>query len=365
MDYTEIENSFNFDSKFSSGREACYFGQYDYRYGGRAHKARPFEDNEMLTRISNQVRSLCPNVDFNSVLIHMYCSGDDHIAPHSDNEPNIDCDSSIITVSFGDTRTMKFRKKSPPFTNTDITLSQGEIMIMTRESQDKFDHQICKEPNRTGRISFTYRLLKPSPPRSSKAHKIQILTGSRNETFDCSLFKNDLVCFSESMYTLRDLGAHRNSIGQADYVLISSGINDLVQLRTPVHVLTSHMEQFAKKAAIYHPNTSILFESISPIALRADPTGFINRQINTFNNKMFELSLTQDNFKLFDSLNLGLAHLSRDGIHYTDQGKVVASKTWVHAVLTRLGYRKGSLPIRPDFVNRNEFFQNRVNFSFG
>ena len=80
---------------------------------------------------------------------------------------------------------------------------------------------------------------------------------------------------------------------------------------------------------------------------------------------MFELSLTQDNFKLFDSLNLGLAHLSRDGIHYTEQGKEVASKSWVHAVLIRLGYRKGSLTIRPDFVNRYESFKNRVNFPFG
>ena len=148
-------------------------------------------------------------------------------------------------------------------------------MVMTRESQDKFDHQICKEPNRTGRISFTYRLLNPPPTRSRKTQKIQVLTDSRNETFDCSLFKNDLVCFSESMYTLRDLGEHYNSIGQADYVLISSGINDFMQLKTPAHVLTSHMEQFAKNAAIYHPNTSILFESINPVALRADPTGLL------------------------------------------------------------------------------------------
>ena len=47
LDYTEIENAFNFNCKFSTSREACYFGQYDYRYGRRKHKARPFEENEI------------------------------------------------------------------------------------------------------------------------------------------------------------------------------------------------------------------------------------------------------------------------------------------------------------------------------
>ena len=164
------------------------------------------------------------------------------------------------------------------------------------------------------------------------------------------------------MYKLQDLAQHRSIIDQADCVLISSGLNDIIKLGTPVHVLANHMEQFVTKSAQVHPNTTILYESIGPLSLRADPTGHYNRQINDFNHKMFDLSLRSHNFKLFDTLNFGLSHLSRDGIHLTEQGKVVTSKSWVNAVLTRLGYWRGSLPIRPDFVNRFEEFRHRGNF---
>ena len=200
------------------------------------------------------------------------------------------------------------------------------------------------------RISLTFRLLRDTRQQhyTSTKQKILVLTDSRNESFDSNNFKNNLVCFTEPMYYLKHLKNFKTQIGQSR-VLISSGLNDIIKGDATPEILSSHMIGFVNKARTLHPNTTILYESIAPLALRADPSGYYNRLINDYNRRMFELSLRSDNFKLFDTLQLGLAHLSRDGIHLMDSGKAVVTKSWVNAVLVKLGYRKGPLPVRRDY----------------
>lgn len=303
-------------------------------------------------------------MEFNSVLVHKYETGLDYIPPHSDNEQGIVPDSSIVTISIGDTRTMKFREKcTKTFAITELSLHHGEVMVMSRRSQDCYDHQIAPEADRGARISFTFRQLRDTrqqrPSAAATKHKILVLTDSRNESFDSNEFKNSLVCFTEPMYYLKDLVDHKQQIGEARCVLISSGLNDIIKHNATPDILAEHMTHFVSRAKKLHPNTTILYESVGPLALRADPTGYYNRVINDHNRRMFQLSLKSDNFKLFDTLELGLAHLSRDGIHLTDSGKLVVSKSWVNAVLIQLGYRRGPLCIRKEFRDRFDYERTR------
>ncbi len=74
---------------------------------------------------------------------------------------------------------------------------------------------------------------------------------------------------------------------------------------------------------------------------------------------MLQYSLRSGNFKLFDNVRFGLAHLAKDGIHFNDNGKAVLSACWVYCVLVRLGkIRDRTLPLRPNFVRMVENYNS-------
>ena len=154
------------------------------------------------------------------------------------------------------------------------------------------------------------------------------------------------------MYYLKDLNKHEAAIKQADIVLVSAGLNDLTFNKVSPTVLAGHMQHFANHCRQHYPRTKILFDSICPIALHADPYNNRNWNINDLNYRLFEYSRYANNFKLFDTPKFSVAHLGRDGIHLNTQGKRVLSDSWVHCTLVHLGLRSGSLPLRREYMNR-------------
>ncbi len=109
--------------------------------------------------------------------------------------------------------------------------------------------------------------------------------------------------------------------------------------------LHNHILNFTRQ----FPNTEFLFDSISPLAMRADPQNFTNSTINELNELLVHLSLRANNFKLFENISFGLPHLARDGVHFNQTGKVVLSCCWVNCILARLGVKRGSLPLSRRF----------------
>ncbi len=144
------------------------------------------------------------------------------------------------------------------------------------------------------------------------------------------------------MYFLRDLNKHCRAVEQADIVLISAGVNDLMKNAVSARLLHDHVRAFISR----FPNTQFLFDSVTPLAMRADRFNLLNDTIERLNELMFRCSLHHKNFKLFDNLEFGLAHLTKDGLHLTHTGQSVMSSCWVNCILVRLGLRRGPLPIR-------------------
>ena len=133
-------------------------------------------------------------------------------------------------------------------------MSHGEVYIMTRSSQNLYDHAVDRlDPTayELPRISITYRVLRsPAPPNaraqrtqrvansqksspsrypnssSANRKRVLILSDSKNSTFDCTAFR-DPIAFRSNLFYLRDLADHSEAIKQSDIVLISAGINDI------------------------------------------------------------------------------------------------------------------------------------------
>jgi alkylated DNA repair dioxygenase AlkB len=375
-----LDSATVFNRKFKN-RQVGYYGDIPYRYGGAYHPPRPIDDNLYLVDIAAAVKGLYPDLRFNSALVTKYDGHRACLPPHSDNEPSIVPDSTILTVSLGQPRDIHFRRKL----STDravLTVEHGDVYTMTRSSQDLYDHAVpaTDQSNDGTRISITFRLLappdndtrpavgRPTPdtsnrhPTTNRTKRVLILSDSKNTTFDCSVVRDPVVCFREDMFYLRDLLSDRHStlIKKADVVLISAGINDLRKNKVSPRLLHDHMQYFVQQAERLYPNTRFLFDAITPLSVSADRFHVMNNIINELNQLLVGLSVRSKNFKLFDNLNFGVPHLARDGIHLNDAGKRVVSVNWVHCILLALQLRVGFLPLRRNFSSIIDGYRAKI-----
>lgn len=130
---------------------------------------------DKLNGILEPVYEQCPTmkkIDFNSVLINKYRDGTDFIPAHRDNEEIFGDNPTIVSLSFGETRTfimqrVKYSFETPLTTklnkleqhlNKSIMLDSGTILIMAGSCQKYFIHQVPKDETCTDvRFNLTFR----------------------------------------------------------------------------------------------------------------------------------------------------------------------------------------------------------------
>jgi len=107
----------------------------------------------------------------NSVLIQKYIDGNQYISAHRDTDKSFGYTPTIINISFGSPRTIKFKRVIYNGSNKkmskldkqnknlcmEFTLEPGSLFIMAGESQKHWTHQIDKEPDKGTRYSLTFR----------------------------------------------------------------------------------------------------------------------------------------------------------------------------------------------------------------
>lgn len=96
---------------------------------------------------------------FNSVLVNRYRDGKDSVSWHADDEKELGDNPIIASITFGATRTFKFRHKLLPNTlKTDLELTSGSLVIMAGATQHHWEHSIPKTTKEIGpRINLTFR----------------------------------------------------------------------------------------------------------------------------------------------------------------------------------------------------------------
>ena len=138
----------------------AWYGEKSYTYSGNTMNALPITDEleELRAKVEKKA-----GVKFNSVLLNLYRNGEDYVSWHTDDEPELDPNAPIASVSLGAMRRFVLREKvakevarSPE--KKEFKLCHGDLVIMYPPTQNRTEHTIPKmkrvsEP----RINLTFR----------------------------------------------------------------------------------------------------------------------------------------------------------------------------------------------------------------
>lgn len=136
-------------------------GNCPYEYSG--HKFQPSPWLPCLKAIQQRVEKLIA-FSANSVLVNCYRDGKDSVAWHSDDEPELGRNPTVVSLSLGGEREFQLRHRYDKSLGIKkITLSHGSLLVMGGELQHYWHHQIPKTTkNCAERINLTYRFVKPN-----------------------------------------------------------------------------------------------------------------------------------------------------------------------------------------------------------
>ena len=141
----------------------------------KARKTASFGEAYNYSRITYAVKpmhpSLVPVVDKleqtlgfrpNNCLLNYYDSGDSSMGYHSDATEELTPGTGVAIVSLGAERSITFRRIANSEEKYSYPLPSGSLLYMSQEIQHKWKHAILKQVATKGRISLTFRSLKPS-----------------------------------------------------------------------------------------------------------------------------------------------------------------------------------------------------------
>jgi alkylated DNA repair dioxygenase AlkB len=117
---------------------------------------KPATDILGLTQLKQQLESVCSQ-SFNSVLANLYRDGRDSMGCHADDEKELGQNPTIASLSFGETRLLRFKHTDSGF-KLDIELNHGDLLIMAGELQHHWRHELPKTRKpKQARINLTFR----------------------------------------------------------------------------------------------------------------------------------------------------------------------------------------------------------------
>ena len=159
----QTERLFLFGRWLEVPRLMAWYGDSnaEYRYSNVTHSPLPWSAE--LEPLRKDMQSLCGQT-FNSVLANLYRNGHDSMGCHADNEKVLGDRPLIASLSFGETRLLRFHH---PASNhrLNLELAHGDVLIMAGELQHHWRHELPKtrRPKRA-RINLTFRRILTSAP---------------------------------------------------------------------------------------------------------------------------------------------------------------------------------------------------------
>ena len=139
-------------------RLTCWYGDPGKNYSYSGTHLTPSSWTPLLNEIKNATEKAA-GTTFNSVLANLYRDGSDSISWHSDNEPELGLEPIIASVTFGFMRRFDMRHKESKET-VSIDLTSGSVLVMSGQSQARWQHQIAKTRKPIGpRINLTFRTI--------------------------------------------------------------------------------------------------------------------------------------------------------------------------------------------------------------
>ena len=142
----------------------------NYRYSGFSQSVTAWtpELRDLRDRLEQQL-----GVRFNSLLLNRYRTGADRMGWHADDEPELDDQAPIASLSLGISRTLRFRPRpGDPIAHGEpaiaIDLADGDLLLMDPPSQRHWQHALPQRLRLMGeRINLTFRRIQPSTAMQS------------------------------------------------------------------------------------------------------------------------------------------------------------------------------------------------------
>lgn len=134
-------------------RDEVWMGPYPYKFSGRTLNPVSWTAEIEALRERIQVHGGA----YNSVLLNRYRSGSDSVYWHADDEPEMDSQHPIASVSLGACRKFLVRANDTRETQT-FLLSSGSLIIMPAGFQQNYQHSVPKMKTAAReRINLTFR----------------------------------------------------------------------------------------------------------------------------------------------------------------------------------------------------------------
>ncbi|CAE7354793.1 ALKBH2 [Symbiodinium natans] len=105
-----------------------------------------------------------PEVVFNSAQMNRYDFPRHTLGMHADNEPDLDRDSPIVSVSFGATRDFVIQDKGDEKLKWVVSLADGSWFVMGGAMQQRYLHGVPHGSMPGTRINLTFRVCIPRTP---------------------------------------------------------------------------------------------------------------------------------------------------------------------------------------------------------
>lgn len=141
-------------------RLTAWYGDKNKSYTYSGIPMKPYVWTKELLQIKERIEKKA-EVEFSSVLLNRYRTGDDSVAWHCDDEPELGINPVIGSVSFGASRQFKLRHLEEKELIRDVELNNGSFLLMKGETQHKWEHCVPKTKKKIGeRINLTFRVIK-------------------------------------------------------------------------------------------------------------------------------------------------------------------------------------------------------------
>lgn len=131
-----------------------------YRYSGLQQAIHPWtaELEHLRQLLLDQL-----GVRFNSLLLNRYRDGADRMGWHADDEPELDDQAPIVSLSLGAARDLRFRPRRGDEAPFAINLADGDLLVMDPPSQRHWQHALPPRARvQQERINLTFRVIRPA-----------------------------------------------------------------------------------------------------------------------------------------------------------------------------------------------------------
>lgn len=161
--FTTVRDQTKWDERMKA-RLTASFG-VPYNYSGMSYPETP-----MPPEIVRVAAALSERLGFepNNCLANYYKSGESNMGFHRDSIAELVEGTGVAIVSLGAVRTLCFRRVGSKKIVCGYPLVPGSLLYMPPEMQLDWNHGVPPEPEARGRISLTFRMLKPEFSENSK-----------------------------------------------------------------------------------------------------------------------------------------------------------------------------------------------------